>query len=458
MINNEYLLDYNVERFKIAYSFQSKKKKELNITSYNNAYLLPGIKNTSNKLFGNGGVVSEDGSFCRESAIYSRAGVINEENCDDDIECYFGGKYPYERDGVVQFQETVVYLGYINNHWGHFLVDFSTRLWFALAHKNDCYSYVFVTDYKKDLVLIPQIKRFFQILGILDHIKIINEVIQYDKIIIPQAGYVTNSYFSQQYIDVFTYISNEIMRLSYNKDLIEKYNDKLIYYTRSNYKRAVTCELGEKSIKICLENNGFLSISPETLSLDEQVIILKSAKRVVATSGTLTHNLLFCNNNYTTDYVMLNKTYVINMVQVDLNKLLELNVTYVDSHISKYPVTIGKGPFLYHITDQYIKWAKDCGYFVKSESKYQTKKKLCMYEKMFRRLFATYNYNFSVSENWNTVNFYTNKIYLSYLKDYYLTEHPISISEKRVGKIQLLLSLVIIKIKNKCSKLKNNKS
>lgn len=46
MINNEYLLDYNVERFKIAYSFQSKKKKELNITSYNNAYLLPGIKNT----------------------------------------------------------------------------------------------------------------------------------------------------------------------------------------------------------------------------------------------------------------------------------------------------------------------------------------------------------------------------------------------------------------------------
>ena len=81
-----------------------------------------------------------------------------------------------------------------------------------------------------------------------------------------------------------------------------------------------------------------------------------------------------------------------------------------------------------------------------------------MYEKMFRRLFATYNYNFSVSENWNTVNFYTNKIYLSYLKDYYLTEHPISIFEKRVGKIQLLLSLVIIKIKNKCSKLKNNKS
>ena len=49
--------------------------------------------------------MSEDGSFCRESAIYSHYNCDkNEENCDDDIECYFGGKYPYERDGVVQFR------------------------------------------------------------------------------------------------------------------------------------------------------------------------------------------------------------------------------------------------------------------------------------------------------------------------------------------------------------------
>ena len=40
-----------------------------------------------------------------------------------------------------------VYLGYINNHWGHFIVDFCTRLYYA--KKNPDKNFIFLINSKE---------------------------------------------------------------------------------------------------------------------------------------------------------------------------------------------------------------------------------------------------------------------------------------------------------------------
>ncbi len=45
--------------------------------------------------------------------------------------------------------------------------------------------------------------------------------------------------------------------------------------------------------------------------------------------------------------ILLNKTYHLNMVQMDVNLLKDLKVDYVDAYISQFPVSLGWGPFVF---------------------------------------------------------------------------------------------------------------
>ena len=78
---------------------------------------------------------------------------------------------------VKKINKTVIYGGLISNHWGHFLVDFTTRLWFTLINK-DNNPIAFVVRERQHIELLSNILRFLELLGIKkDRILLISEPI-----------------------------------------------------------------------------------------------------------------------------------------------------------------------------------------------------------------------------------------------------------------------------------------
>ena len=103
----------------------------------------------------------------------------------------------------------VIYLGFVHNHWGHFLIDFSTRLWFVKeADKNA--KLVFLVKAGQDFSFIDNIRRFLKLYGIDEHrIVFVNRVTKFECLIIPEPSYQSNSYYSKRYISMFDSIAEK---------------------------------------------------------------------------------------------------------------------------------------------------------------------------------------------------------------------------------------------------------
>ena len=85
------------------------------VPALENAVIYP-LRRGFGLLFGKGGVLDEKGNYIPESGIPGRV----------------EGTYPLEN--VEYRDEKVVYCGYLVNHWGHFLIEGVTRLWYFLEN------------------------------------------------------------------------------------------------------------------------------------------------------------------------------------------------------------------------------------------------------------------------------------------------------------------------------------
>ena len=133
------------ERYEILSSRILPCKKELMAITVNNGYLLPVRKTDAKFMMGRGGVLDSEKRFVPLSGIYSGGNRITLlDNKINNSETYMGEGYDFDSSLVGDLiRDEVVYLGFIHNHWGHFLIDFSTRLWFA-KEINDKTKFAFI--------------------------------------------------------------------------------------------------------------------------------------------------------------------------------------------------------------------------------------------------------------------------------------------------------------------------
>ena len=136
--------------------------------------------------------------------------------------------------------------------------------------------------------------------------------------------------------------------------------DKILDF---HLKKAKEKEIGEKEIEKFFNNNGYYSISPEQLSLTEQIQFFRDSKEIVCISGTLPHNIMFADKGK--NIIIINKTYKLNKHQEIINQAKNANVTYLDLHISLFPVAYGKGPFIMTINKNLQRFAQDRTYDLK---------------------------------------------------------------------------------------------
>ena len=329
MINRKYM--YENEHTKAFLEFAEKqyyREEKATVHCIDRGIVLPLKKSEpGGPLIGYGGVLDANDNYVMSSAQVGKGDTLDR----------FVGKYEYNKQEEVYQEETVVYIGALPPHWGHFLVDMTYRFWYFLE-EDDAYPIVYCSD---GFEITGVYLDFFKLLGIsADRLRRIDKPTRFRQIIIPQPAYMACDYYTMQYRSVFQRIIENV-----NKIKMTPYEK--IYLSRGHFKDAHGKEIGEKNIEYNFQKNGFQVLYMEELSLAEQIFYINHSKQVAALSGTLCHNILFAGEE--TKLIILNKTHIINTHQVLIDQMLDISVNYVDVYrepYKKFPVSYGGGPFL----------------------------------------------------------------------------------------------------------------
>lgn len=366
----KYLDEINKKRYEIYENMEYLKSVKLKVTNIKNGTILPLKKNTPEALFGNGGVIDEKGEYIESSAQLA-FGMKNRVL----------GKYEIE-EKPVYVNKKVVYLNFFIHQWGHFLIDVISRLWYVLENKDENFDIVYTCTYGENDEFKGNYLEFFELLGIdVNRLIMINKPTCFKEVVIPDPSIYPGKYYTKEYKNIFRKIID-------NVQLTENIPEK-IYLSRKLLKTKFKKEVGEKEIEEFFNSNGYISIYPEQLTLKEQLQYFKYSKKIIATSGSLAHNVLFCDKN---ELTILNKTCLNNLHQHILNSVSDSKIKYIDVHLSYYPILYGYGPFLLILSKNLKKFSEDYGYKFSYPKNYKIKKifrkiwYLCMYFLIYKLL------------------------------------------------------------------------
>lgn len=339
--------------YKRIYKGLSKKEK-LGYETYRNAVLLPIKKLNGDKTyFGRGGIVDDSGNYVEMSAVKGRV----------------EGAYDYGSPKYVD--EKVVYCGYLTDAaWGDFLTESIARCWYFLQDDRSIQSYVFIAGNGSGIsALKGNVREFFALLGMEDRMEIISEPVKYREVVVPEMSYSIRRYYSDQYREIFSAVIGRAMRhreaASFHK----------VFLSRGNWtQNCAKYEFGNEMLDNFFERNGFKIIYPETLSLTELICILQNADTVASVSGSSAHNILFGRDGQ--KMIIIDRTVLNNEIQVEINKIKDLDVTHVDANLGFFPVGFGRGPFLYFMNRYFREFIKRYHMEAPAE-RFQSKEYLC---------------------------------------------------------------------------------
>jgi len=303
------------------------QKKQAYIKEIEYGIFLPWMPPPPNgPLDGIGGVLDKDGTYVEESACIAFGNTRDR----------FVGTYRYDINDLVINDEKVIYLGCFHKQWGHFIVDFTPRLWYFLSCNNE-YRIVYTSNGSR---IDGNYLEFLRLLGITEErITYVEHPTQYGCIVIPSVSYISGGGYTSQFKAVFNHITACV------KLPLEPY--KKIYLSRQHLNLKLSKDIGEKSIEDNFVKNGFQPIYMEELSLKEQIFYISHCEEVAALSGTLCHNIMFANENV--KLIILNKTSRLNGHQIIINQAVGNEVYYIDVYkepYKRYPLSYGSGPFL----------------------------------------------------------------------------------------------------------------
>lgn len=312
--------------------------KDLDTISYENGYILP------SHYFFCGGVLDQNGKSVQQ-------GCFNER--------YEAGILP-EKEEIFESDDTVIFLGFLHNVWGHCLMDGIKKLWFlqtaeckTLLSKGA--KLVYITPESKELK--SHAVEFLKLAGFdINSAVFINKPTRFKKIIVPDNSLICSQtddvdkeeyFYTKEFVQTYKLIKNNID--SYLDNTYSSF--KKVYLTRTGFKNGLR-DMGESSLEHVFKKEGYTIKSPEKLSFVDQVSLMQNCDTIATTEGSISHNAIFCKPQ--TKLILLRKSYYINGYQAVINEIADLDVTYIDAHnsIPFYQYTKVGGPFYMCITPE----------------------------------------------------------------------------------------------------------
>ncbi len=256
--------------------------------------------------------------------------------------------YKFNPQDVKHQSETVIYGGLLYEHFGHFLVESVSRLWYVLEHPEHNYPLVFVTE--KSGTPCQQILDFFALIGInRKRLLFIQEPTCFDKIIVPEQSAVLSGYYTSPFILPYEKAAAAVTPQKFAK----------VYLSRRKFHGAVQL-LGEEKLEKIFRANGYKVIYPERLSLKEQIAYIRGAKAVASVMGSASHLMLFAHPQ--TQSIVLERTEHINLEQILINQAKDLDWYSVCANMNYLPVGHEFSPLLMGLTESAAAFFADHGY------------------------------------------------------------------------------------------------
>lgn len=317
---------------------------DLEILEFEEAYILPHRPNGRN-VYGIGGLVDKDGNFIKQSGF---------QFCNNQTENLdWGGPYGFDPDTVNNIRQEIIFAGFINNNeWGHFIADWSTRLWYVMD--NDLPIYFCCRE--KQMEILKNIQDLIELCGIdIDRIHVLmsgEKPYRFTRVFLPESS-LTAKVHNIEFLKPF---KKAVANARAVNDP-SKFNKK-IYLTRTRMKYCK--EVGEKDIEHIFAKRGFQVVAPEKLSVREQVCMFAGCRELASLDGSAPHGIVFCNGGV--NHIIFEKTDNRNFRQEVLDELAGARIRYVRAWFFKTPSVDTMGPFLVGITDEVRNFCREEGF------------------------------------------------------------------------------------------------
>lgn len=392
------MTDYNLDYLKTSearqeireYNKSYYRTTPLKVLTIENGIILPQkpCNFSVNRWMGLGGILDSEGNFVEMSGIKHayRDGLV------------FGGKYEFEDSELCTKEDTVLYMGPFGSQWGHFLLEFCTRLWYCIENKYDGKIAYCGLSSKEGEIGEPYIE-FFSLLDIKrENLLDIRKPTRFKKIIIPEQSLLRYKYFTEEYRKMIDYVCQNI--ISDNLVPYEK-----VYFTREDFvkKNKPNCEHGEKEIQETFELNGFKVLAPEMLSVSEAIFYVRNCKVFAGSVGSNSINAVFAPKNTEFIYIRRSPLTLIENFQID-EVTNAKKVTYIDCYYRPFrffPRSLSTGPHFLGATKELLN-------FIKNEDMKELSKRVYaaailktwfwLFKLLIRykfKLIIHYNYNFT---------------------------------------------------------------
>ena len=243
----------------------------------------------------------------------------------------------FDFESAVIEHKKVIYLGNIQNCFGHYFTDNLRKVWFLKTFQarkllNEGTEIVYTTD---KAPLLPVAFEIWKMAGVdLSQARLIDKLTRFDVVYVPDNCFIEPKYkmFTPEWSEM---VQNIKMNALKNKNGAIGLNNSLsrrVYLTRVRLDKGGKTEIGEKEIVRAFEKEGFEVVSPEQLSICDQIRLMNDCSYLVATEGSVAHLSVFCKPK--TNVVILCKANYENGYQEVINDYADLNVTYIESHKS----------------------------------------------------------------------------------------------------------------------------
>ena len=271
-------------------------------------------------------------------------------------------------DNAPFIDEEVVYLGNLRNHYGNFLVDSISRLWYAIKNPENHKYVVSLTMPSSGRTFHKNIYRFFELFGIKkEQIIVVENVVQFKNVIIPDLSLSPvgseEVYFTKEFRQIISKVAKaaEPFNESYEK----------VYFSRAKFCKNSKTDFGEEAIVELMQTNDYKIIYPEECTLDMQIHFVNTCKVFASIGGSLAHNIIFSiiRDKKPTMY-LFNRMNGYQFHQWLLNEICEVELDYIDMYSEPYRWFFKpspSGPFLYKINKNVKRFAKDKNYVISKQ-------------------------------------------------------------------------------------------
>ncbi len=347
--------------------------KKLEIRLIENGIILPYKSSNENKDFPNGGcggVLNDVLEFVNESAY--DGGWLKQ-----------GAIYNFNKRDIINEKKDVIYIGHIGQHFGHFLIDQVSRLWFVNSdiNLNDIYiAYIADNDISGNFL------EFLKLLGIkIEKCIRVNKPMRFNRIYIPDQSAKPGEWYTNEFKNIFKTVTKNALK---NTNISS--NNKKIYFTRTHFNIACKKEIGENIYEDIFKKNGYEILIPEKLSLSEMIYYINTSETIVCINGTIPLNIIFA--LHPINLIVLNKTEIFHKNLMYFIDIIKNSITYIDIYSPKYKgKNIGVGPFLMTLTDNMKKYCENEKLFIPNNiKKYELKNRITFMFLYIRRKIRDY--------------------------------------------------------------------